>query len=72
MFQQYTYYLIFGIPFIVYLGILVLVLFVVTAVLALLKRKGMIKMNVRWHFRLAYLSLILGFLHGVLGVLAYF
>jgi len=72
MFQQYTYHLIFGIPFIVYLGILVLILFVVTALLALLKRKGMIKASVLWHFRLAYIALFLGFLHGVLGLLAYF
>ena len=71
MFQQYTYYLIFGIPFIVYLGILVLILFVVTALLALLKKKGMIKISILWHFRLAYLSISLGFLHGLLGLLAY-
>ncbi len=71
MLQEITYYLIFGIPFIVHLGLVVLMLFVVTALLALLKRKQKIKYSIQWHYRLAYLSIILGLVHAVLGLLAY-
>ena len=72
MLQDITYYLIFGIPFIVYLGIITIVMFVLTALFALLKRKGKMKISIQWHFRLAYLSIILGIIHGILGITAYF
>lgn len=72
MLQEITYYLIFGIPFVVYLGIITIVIFVLTALLALLKRKGKIKISIQWHYRLAFLSIILGIIHGFLGVIAYF
>jgi hypothetical protein len=72
MFQEITYYLIFGIPFIVYLGVVTIFMFIITASLALLKRKGKIKISINWHYRLAYISIILGLIHGFLGILAYF
>jgi len=71
MLQELTYYLIFGIPFIVYLGIITLIFFVVTASIASLKRRKKIKIDIKWHFRLAYVSIILAFIHGILGILAY-
>jgi hypothetical protein len=72
MFQEITYYLIFGIPFIVYLGVVTIFMFIITASLALLKRKGKIKISINWHYRLAYISIILGLIHGFLGISAYF
>jgi cytochrome b561 len=72
MLQELTYYLIFGIPFIVYLGIITLVFFVVTALIASLKRRKKIKIDIKWHFRLAYVSITLAIIHGILGILAYF
>ena len=71
MFQEITYYLIGGIPFIVYLGILTFVLFFITGMIAMLRRKGKTKIAVQWHFRLAYLSLTLGGIHLILGVFSY-
>jgi dolichyl-phosphate-mannose--protein O-mannosyl transferase len=71
MLQELSYYLIFGIPFIVYLGIVTIVFFVVTALIASLKRRKKIKIDIKWHFRLAYISIILAFIHGILGFLAY-
>jgi hypothetical protein len=71
MFQEITYYLILGIPFIVYLGVLVFVLFGITALIALLRRKGIIKLNVQWHYLFAYLALTAGIIHGILGIIAY-
>ena len=72
MFQEVTYYLIFGIPFIVYLGIITILMFIITASIALLRRKGKIKISVYWHYRLAYISIILALIHGFLGISAYF
>ena len=72
MLQDITYYLIFGIPFIVYLGIITILMFVITALFAILKRKGKTKISIQWHFRLAILSIILGIIHGILGITAYF
>jgi hypothetical protein len=72
MLQEITYHLIFGIPFIVYLGIITLSMFFMTAMLALLKRRGKTRLSIHWHFRLAYISITLGIVHGILGVLAYF
>ena len=72
MFQEITYYLINGIPFIVYLGVVTIFMFIITALIALLKRKGKIKISINWHYRLAYISIVLGLIHGFLGVSAYF
>ena len=72
MLQEITYHLILGIPFIVYLGIITIFMFMITALLTLLKRKGKTKIKINWHFRLAYISIILAIIHGLLGILAYF
>jgi hypothetical protein len=72
MFQEITYFLIFGIPFIVYLGIVTIIMFIITALLALLKKKVKIKISIKWHYRLAYISIILALIHGILGISAYF
>jgi uncharacterized membrane protein len=72
MFQEITYHLIYGIPFIVYLGIVTIIMFIITALLAFLKRKGRIKMSINWHYRLAIISIVLGLIHGILGISAYF
>jgi len=71
MFQDITYYLIFDIPFIVYLGIITFLLFFVTASIAGMRRRGIMKIDVKWHFRLAYVSLALAVVHTILGVAAY-
>jgi cytochrome b561 len=72
MFEQITYYLIFGLPLIIYLGIVTILFFFITATTALLKRKGKLKgLSIQWHFRLAYISLTLAIIHGVLGFSAY-
>jgi hypothetical protein len=71
MLSEITFYLIGGIPFIVYLGIVTFIMFFITAMIALLKRRGKLKVGVQWHFRLAYISLFLGAIHLILGVAAY-
>jgi dolichyl-phosphate-mannose--protein O-mannosyl transferase len=71
MFQEITYYLIFGIPFIVYLGIITIIVFLLTAFIAIFRRKGLIKISVQWHYLLAYISILLATIHGLLGLTAY-
>lgn len=71
MLQEISYYLIGGIPFVVYLGLIVFILFGITALIAVLRRKGKIKVSVQWHFRFAYLTLALGSIHLILGIFSY-
>jgi dolichyl-phosphate-mannose--protein O-mannosyl transferase len=71
MLQEITYYLILGIPFIVYLGTITIIMFILTALIALIKRKRKINISIKWHYRLAYLSIFLGIVHGILGILTY-
>jgi DMSO/TMAO reductase YedYZ heme-binding membrane subunit len=71
MFEGISFYLIGGIPFIVYLGIVVFILFFITGLLMMLRRRGKTKISAKWHFRLAYLALVLGGIHLILGVFAY-
>lgn len=71
MLQEISYYLIFGLPFILYLGIIVIIMLFFTGFLAFLRRKGKTKISVQWHYRLAYITILLGLVHGLLGLLAY-
>ena len=71
MFQEFSYYLIFGLPIILYLGIVVILMLFFTSIIAFLRRKGKTKIPVQWHYRLAYITIILGLIHGLLGLLAY-
>lgn len=71
MLQNITYYPIFNIPLIVYIGILTIAFVIITASIALLKRKQKIKISINWHYRLAYISIFLGIIHGILGLIAY-
>jgi dolichyl-phosphate-mannose--protein O-mannosyl transferase len=72
MLEEISYYLILGIPFIVYLGIITIAFLLITAIIALLKRRGKIKISIKWHFRMAYLSIFFASIHGFLGIIAYF
>jgi hypothetical protein len=70
-----TYYLIFGKPLIMYLGILTLLLFLSTATIGFLVFHGKVKppmITLKTHLLLAAASLALALVHGILGILAYF
>jgi uncharacterized metal-binding protein len=71
MFQEISYYLIGGIPLVVYLGIIVFILFILTALIAVLRKKGKTKVSVQWHYRFAFLSIALGTIHLILGIFSY-
>ena len=72
MLENITYYPIFEIPLIVYIGILTIIFLLITASTALLKRKQIIKLSIKWHHKLAYLSILLGLIHSILAILLYF
>jgi hypothetical protein len=72
MLQEITYALIFGKPLIMYLGILTLAAFLLTASIALMNRRGIRIIPFKWHPRCAALALSLAIIHGALGVLAFF
>ena len=72
MFQEVAYYLIFGKPLILYLGVITLFLFLVTASIPVLSRRGVVKVPFIWHVRMAVLSVCFAIIHGMLGIGAYF
>jgi hypothetical protein len=72
MFRNITYFLIFGKPLIMYMGILTLLSFLFTATIAVLNFKGIHKIPFKWHPRMAVISITLAIIHGSLGILAYF
>jgi hypothetical protein len=72
MFQEISYYLIFGKPLIMYLGILTLCLFLITASIAIMNMKGIRTIPFKWHPRMAVIAICCAAIHGVLGVLAFF
>jgi mono/diheme cytochrome c family protein len=67
MLTKIAYYQIFEISLIAYLGILALLLFIATALAAIRRRKDG-RLLFRWHHRLAYVSIILAIVHGLLGL----
>lgn len=72
MFREITYYLIFGKPLIMYIGILTLMSFLATATIGYLIHHGNQTISFKWHPRMAVFSIIFAIIHGLLGILAYF
>jgi hypothetical protein len=72
MFESVTYFLIFGKPLIMYMGILTLLLFLVTATIGILNMKGITTIPFVWHPRVAGTAIFVAIIHGTLGILAYF
>ena len=71
MLENITYYLIFGLPMIAYLGIATLTLFLATAAIGWMNSRGIRRIPFKWHPRMAKLAITFAVVHGVLGLLAY-
>jgi hypothetical protein len=71
MLQDVTYYLIFGKPLILYLGVLTLLFLLVTASIPVLNKRGIRIIPSRWHPVCAGITILLALIHGILGLLAY-
>ena len=72
MFKNISYFLIFGKPLIMYVGMLTFGSFLVTALIGFLNFKGNHTVPFRWHPRMAAFSITLALIHGILGILLYF
>lgn len=72
MLRNISYFLIFGKPLIMYMGILTLLSFLFTALIAFLNHKGIHKIPFKWHPKLAAISITLAIIHGLMGILSYF
>jgi hypothetical protein len=72
MFQNITYFLIFGKPLIMYFGIITLLSFLTTATLGFLIIHGLGKIPFKYHKIMATISIILAIIHGIMGILLYF
>jgi len=66
-----AYTLVLGKPLILYLGIFTLFSFSFTALVGYLNYKGKSFLPLKWHLRLALLSLLLAVLHALFGLSAY-
>ena len=72
MLREITYFMIFGKPLIMYGGIITLLSFAFTLIIAVLNNKGIKTIPYKWHPVFAVISLSLALIHGLLGILAYF
>lgn len=72
MLNEISYYLIFGKPLIMYMGIITLSSFLITASIGFLNLNGNTAIPLKYHFMMAKISLTLALIHGTFGILAYF
>ena len=68
MLTQVALFTVLGKPLIFYGGILTFILLLATATMAKLGSRGKIKNYLKWHMRLAWSTIILATLHGLLGL----
>ena len=69
--QEIAYTPLLDFPVIGYLGIASYLLMVATALVMILTRRKIVKIKPKVHFRLAYATLIVATLHGLLAVSVY-
>ena len=62
------YHQIFGVPLIVYIGLLALLLLLATALIAAINRKQGSRSLLKWHHHMAALCIIVALFHGLLGI----
>jgi cytochrome b561 len=69
--QDIAYTSIIGFPVIGYLGIISYLLLLATALVMVLTRRKIVKIKPKVHFRLAYTTIIIASLHGLLAISVY-
>jgi len=72
MIRNIAYFMIFGKPLIMYIGILTFCSFLFTAYIGYMNLKGKMTIPVVWHFRMAKISICLALIHGFFGIMSYF
>jgi hypothetical protein len=71
MVKNIGYSLIFGKPVLFYLGIVTFLSFLFTALVGSLNMKGNHRIPLKWHYRMAFISLGLALIHGILAGIIY-
>ncbi len=66
------YFLVLGKPLVLWLGLTTIALFAGALSIILLNNHTKIRIPIEWHPRLAISGLILGLIHGILAMSAYF
>jgi len=74
MLLKIIYLNILGLPFIAWLGIITLLLFIFTAFIAYFNTRGINKWPITYkmHIIMAIIAIILAITHGILGIIIYF
>lgn len=72
MLNQIAYYMIFGKPIIMYLGLLNYALLIFTASIAVMNKKNIHIIPFRWHPRVAIITIVMITIHAILGLAKYF
>ena len=67
-----AYYLIFGKPLIMYMGILTYLCLLATATIGALNFRGITVVPFKWHPRFAAATVVLATIHAILGLSGYF
>jgi len=70
MLNEISYYPIFGYPFILYLGAIALILFLIAISISTIF-KSKIKNHFKTHRTIAIISLVIALVHGIMGLLRY-
>jgi cytochrome b561 len=71
MLQEIIYAAVFGLPFIVWVGIATLVGLLVTAAIAVLTMRGIYVIPVKWHVISARITIVLALLHVLMALFVY-
>lgn len=72
MINDIAYFQILGKPLIMWTGILTLIFLLSTAAIAILNKRGINKIPFKWHPIMARATIVLGVLHGAMGLATYF
>ena len=67
MLSEIAYFPIFGKPLILYMGVITLISFIITASIGLMIFRGR-SIPFKWHPTMAGISIIIGIIHGILGI----
>jgi RsiW-degrading membrane proteinase PrsW (M82 family) len=66
--EEIAYFPILGRPLLVWLGLSTIIFVILTAITGYFIFRGRLKINITWHFRLAYISIALAATHGILAM----
>jgi len=72
MFSAIASYMIFGIPVVIYLGAITLVLLLFTATISTLNKRRIRIIHMKWHSRMAYVTIFFALCHALLIILSSF